>query len=306
MILGVDIGGTRMKAGLVDHDGHIADSRAFATPPGWDGFRAALAEIAAFGAEAEGVGFACKGIVNPTDTTIEVLPGTLHYLEGYNLAALIRPLLGRDVPVRADNDARVALAGEVAWGAARGHQHVLMLTLGTGVGGAAVVDGRILRGHTGAAGHMGHITVETGGVPCICGNRGCLETVFSARALEAAAFDAVHRGVATALAGCGAPTCRDVFDAAAAGDAIAAGILERSLRRLGGALAGLLFVFDPEFVILGGQIAEAGPALFDPLSREVNGRVRGFLRREVPLIPPQVADTSGIVGAAALLAQAAR
>src|SRR5262249_22468417 len=144
-----------------------------------------------------GVGVGCKGIINPESTQVETLPGTLHYLQGLRLSDLVG--LPLDVPVFADNDARVALAGEVVWGAARGRTDVVMLTLGMGVGGAVLVNGNLLRGHAGVAGHLGHIVVEPEGAPCFCGSRGCLETVFSARAIEGDAWAAVHRGCASSL-----------------------------------------------------------------------------------------------------------
>src|SRR5579875_2089061 len=152
VVLGIDIGAGNIKAGMVDEAGAILAARTIATPPDLD------------------------------STRIETLGGGLHYLEGLRLSDLIG--MPRDVPVFADNAARVALAGEMVWGAARGRQNVLMLTLGMGVGGAVLADGRILRGHCGVGGNLGHITVEPDGAPCICGNRGCLETVFSARAIE--------------------------------------------------------------------------------------------------------------------------
>src|SRR5581483_2324259 len=114
-------------------------------------------------------------------TRVEILPGPLHYLEGQFLNELVG--MPQNVPVFADNDARVALAGETVWGAANGHSDVLMLTLGAGVGGAAMVNGQLLRGHCGVAGNLGHITVDPDGALCACGNQGCLETVFSARAI---------------------------------------------------------------------------------------------------------------------------
>jgi glucokinase len=206
----------------------------------------------------------------------------------------------------ADNDARVALAGEIAWGTARTYRNALMLTLGTGVGGAVLVDGRILRGSTGAAGHIGHLTIDPDGVLCICGNRGCLETVFSARAIESEAFSAMHRGVESKLLACGSkpPSCAEIFELARQGDAVAAGIVRKAIAILGAALAGLAFLFDPEAIILGGQISAAGDLLLDPLREEIGWRTRPLLRREIPLLRSQLVDPSGVIGAAALALEA--
>jgi glucokinase len=163
-------------------------------------------------------------MIDPATTRIESLRGPLHFLEGLRIADLVG--LPLDVPVFADNDARVSLAGEMMWGAARGRENALMLTLGNGVGGAALVNGRVLRGHSGMAGNMGHLTVNPHGSVCSCGNRGCLETVFSARAIEAEASAAVHRGCDSVLTRLfrGQPqlaSCRTVFQAASEGDTVA-------------------------------------------------------------------------------------
>jgi glucokinase len=211
-----------------------------------------------------------------------------------------------EVPVFADNDARVALSGEIVWGAARGRENVLMLTLGNGVGGAALVNGRLLRGHCGMAGHLGHVTVDPHGPVCSCGNRGCLETVFSARAIEADAWAAVHRGCDSVLTRLfreqpQLATCRTVFQAASEGDTVAVSIVSSAIFKLGAALAGLLHIFDPEIVILGGQLADAGADLLVPLQEEVWGRSRGLLGRDVPIVEQEVADKSGIIGAAGLV-----
>jgi glucokinase len=305
-VLGIDIGGTRIKAGIVDVDGRILAAESAPTPPNVTEFREMLGALATSLAAVAGgppsaIGAGCKGVIEPETTRIAVLPGTLHFLEGMRLSELM-PL---DVPVRADNDARVAMAGESVWGAARGCRNALMLTLGTGVGGAAVVEGNLLRGAGGAGGHFGHLTVDPEGPLCICGNRGCLETVFSARAIEAEAIAGILRGCDSLLRlqyhdRIHLVTCEAVFDLAESGDALARAIRDRAVKYLAGALAGLMLALDPEVVIIGGQIAAAGASLFEPLRRSVWGRSRGLLARDVPITAPGVCDQSGVVGAAAL------
>ncbi|MCC6860165.1 MAG: ROK family protein [Bryobacterales bacterium] len=312
--LGIDIGGTRIKAGLVAEDGELLRGVAEETPGEMDGLRRTLAGLIRRldpegGSAAAGVG--CKGIIHPATTRVEVLPGTVHYLEGESLADLVHETLPERVPVFADNDARAALAGEVVWGAARGRSHVVMLTLGTGVGGAVLAEGRLLRGAGGVAGHLGHLTVDPDGAVCICGNRGCLETVFSARAIEAEAISAIRRGCDSSLTreyrDCPeSVTCRAVFELAAQGDFVARVIRDRAMQYLAGAVAGLVHAYNPELVIVGGQISEAGEALFGPLRREVAWRTYGLLRRETPLAAPHLAGNSGIAGAAALAHAALR
>jgi glucokinase len=295
-----------MKAALVDSSGSVLQSRKTNTPLSLDGMREVLEGLLAEFSGAlkpVGCGVACKGIIDPTTTRVECQPGMLHYLEGSVLADLVCEAAAVKMPVFADNDARVALAGECVWGAARGLRNALMFTLGTGVGGGILADGHIVRGHRGVAGHLGHVTVEVDGQPCICGNRGCLETVFSARVIEAAAYSAIHRGLLPAFphATANPPSCADVFRAADAGDDTARWIVASGNRKLGAAIAGLALALDPEVIIVGGQIAGAGELLFSPLREEVASRTRALLRRELPVIPMQVADPSGVVGAAALV-----
>lgn len=308
ILLGIDVGGTRMKAGLVDGDGRVLRQSSAPTPEGVHVFQQHLKILAAQVLQNEipaGVGFGCKGIIEPETTLVDRLPGAWRFLEGTHLKDALSDLLPPETLVTADNDAKAALAGEVVWGAARGRKYALLLTLGTGVGGAVLDDGRLLRGATGVGGHLGHIIVDPGGMPCMCGARGCLETVFSSRAIEAEAWSAAHQGAASPMtdelrARPDALSCQRVFAYANQGDSVALLILERRIKLLGAALAGLMHAYDPEIVILTGQIAEAGEQLFAPLRKEVAWRTYGLLRREVPIVPGGVNDTSGVVGAAAL------
>ena len=293
---------------MVDPGGAILASRTIPTPADLDAFLPSLHDCIGWLVEStelpSGVGVGCKGMIDPDTTRIESLRGPLHFLQGLRIADLVGLPLG--VPVFADNDARVSLSGELVWGAARGRENALMLTLGNGVGGAALVNGRVLRGHSGMAGNMGHLTVNPHGSVCSCGNRGCLETVFSARAIEAEARAAVYRGCDSVLTRLfreqpQLASCRTVFQAASEGDTLAMAIVSGAIHQLGAALAGLLHIFDPEIVILGGHVADAGADLLVPLQEEVWNRSRGLLGREVPIVEQEVADKSGIIGAAGLV-----
>jgi predicted NBD/HSP70 family sugar kinase len=148
--------------------------------------------------------------------------------------------------------------------------------------------------------------VNPDGPICACGNRGFLETIFSARAIEGEAWAAVHRGCASSLTRLfreqpQLATCRTVFQAAREGDEMAFAIVSRAIRRLAAVIAGLLHIFDPELAIVGGPVADAGADLLVPLQEEVWRRSRGLLGRDVPLVEQQVADRSGIVSAAGLV-----
>jgi len=307
--LGIDIGGSSVKVGLVDRSGNIVERHSGTTPDSLPAFKATLGSLLAqFDGQltaVDGIGFGCRGIIHHESTLVERLPGAAHFLEGSRLSDLVSDATPAGIVVRADNDARAALAGELAFGAARDCSNALMLTLGTGVGGAVLAEGRILRGARGVAGHLGHLTMEPDGPLCVCGNRGCLETYFSARAMEAEVGAGLHRGVATSLEGIlkrSSPLCcEDIFNAAAEGDTLAIVVRDRAVHFLGAALAGLVHAFDPERVILGGQIIRAGAAIIEPLRQELRWRTMCLLGEEVPIVPAGVADQSGIVGAAALV-----
>lgn len=301
--LGIDIGGTSIKAGLVSQTGEIVARRSISTPTVFDEFVSALANLVVELTKntlIAGVGIGCKGIINPITTTVEICPGTFQFLENCRLDDMVRSALPQDITICADNDARAMLAGEVLWGAARNTNNALLFTLGTGLGGAILAEGKIVRGASGVAGHLGHITIEPFGKICICGNRGCLETVFSARAIEAAAREAVYRGCETSLTDIENPTTQAVFEEAAAHDKTAEIVVADAIETLAAGIAGLLHVFDSEIVIIGGNITGAGEQLFVPLRQAIGWRTKRWLRREVPIVPPQM-DASGIVGAAGLI-----
>lgn len=302
--LGIDAGGTRIKAGVLDETGKILARNSIETPVSPSEFRQALGKIVREMNVSEtslvGVGIACKGVIDWETTRIDRMPGRPQ-LEG----GVLKEMIPLNVPVRADNDARVAMVGEMVWGAARGRRDAILLTLGTGVGGAIVANGELLRGAGNVAGHLGHTTVMTDGPVCNCSNHGCLEALFSADAISAEAFRAVRAGCVSRLTDQFRDhperiSCKDVFDAAAAGDTVAVTIRDRAIEHLGAAIAGLCHVLDPEIVILGGQIVDAGDALLEPLAAEVHWRSRWLLRREVPLVVQQIEDRSGVTGAAAL------
>src|SRR5271163_3402450 len=248
-----------------------------------------------------GIGIGCKGVIDATTTRVNRLPGDLNFLEG----CLLRELICVDgLPLYADNDARTALVGEVLWGAARGRRNVVLLTLGTGVGAAALVDGIIVRGASGAACHLGHVTLYVRGGLCICGNYGCVETCFSSRAIESAYAAHIHRASPTRLAIDDAgriPSTEAIFQAAEQGDPSARRVLDLAFQSLTAALVSFLHVFDPELVILGGNISAAGDRLLGPLSDEVARRTSVLLGRKVPIVFQGTGGYGGVAGAAGLV-----
>jgi glucokinase len=299
--IGVDIGATAIKAGLVSVCGDLKKSFRQDSPR-------SIGELKAFvhtvrkdvAIPVLGIGIGCKGVIDAATTRVNCLPGDLNFLEG---SALSDILAADALPVCADNDARTALVGEVLWGAARGRRNVLMLTLGTGIGAAALVDGVLVRGASGAAGHLGHVTVDPQGGLCICGNYGCLETRFSSRAIESEYFAHIHRASPTHLVADGVrvPTAEAVFQAAAKGDPSARRVLESAFETLSGALVSFLHIFDPEVAILGGNMAAAGSELLARVEEDVAQRTSILLGRKVPIILQTAVGYGGVAGAAGLI-----
>jgi glucokinase len=302
LAVGVDIGATAVKAAVVDLRGNLVESfrePSPRTPTALHDFVQSVLKRAP--ASLRGVGIGCKGVIDTTTSRVNSLPGDLNFLEGKLLADVVS---AGDLPLYADNDARTALIAEVLWGAARAKRNVVMLTLGTGVGGAALVDGVMLRGASGAAGHLGHMTLDLHGGLCICGNYGCVETRFSSRAIESDYLAHLHRAAPAKLSVDHAgqpPSTEAIFRAAAGGDESARRVLDRAFEYLAATLVSVLHIFDPEVLILGGNIAEAGPQLLAPIRDKVTSRTRVLLGREIPIVFQSTVGYGGVAGAAGLV-----
>jgi glucokinase len=210
------------------------------------------------------------------------MPGRLAGLEGLNWTDYLEWLSA--IPVL--NDAHAALLGEAWLGAARGFDDVFMLTLGTGVGGAALVAGKLLRGHTGKGGHFGHSSLDPNGSPDITGMPGSLE-------------DAIGNCSIGVRTGGRYPTTHALVDAYKAGDQIAAEIWLKSVKALACAVGSFINIVDPEAVIIGGGIARSGPALFEPLQKfldQVEWRPTGS---QAKVLPAKMGEYAGAYGSAA-------
>jgi glucokinase len=302
LAIGVDIGGTGIKAAIVDIRGELLESFCEPSPRSTSALRDFVGSVVKRAkVPVRGIGVGCKGIIDANSTRVKSSPGDLCFLEGQLLSEVIG---AGDVPVCAENDARAALIGEVLWGAARGRRNVVMLTLGTGVGGAVLVDGVVLQGAGGAAGHLGHTTIDPRGGLCICGNYGCLETHFSSRAIESDYWAHMHRAAPAKLSISSTgevPNPEAIFRAAADGDECARYVVDRALEYLGAALVSFLHTFDPEIFILGGNIVAAGPQLIAPIQDKIARRTRTLLGREVPIVFQKLVGYGGVAGAAGLV-----
>ena len=302
LAIGIDIGGTTIKAGIVGVGGDLLENFCGPSPRSVSALRDFVHSVLKRAKmPLQGIGIGCKGVIDTASSRVKSLPGDLHFLEGQLLSDVVKT---GELTVCADNDARTALIAEVLWGAARGRRNVVLLTLGTGVGGAALVDGVIVRGAYGAAGHLGHMTVDLRGGLCICGNYGCLETHFSSRAIESDYAAHLHRAAPAKLSldtTGQMPNTEAIFRAAAAGDESARHVLDRAFEYLAAAMVSFLHIFDPEIFILGGNIAAAGPQVLNAIQDKVARRTKVLLGREVPIVFQKAMGYGGVAGAAGLV-----
>jgi glucokinase len=290
--VGIDLGGTHIKAAAFTPDGAVLHRE---THPTLDGARVngvpvwaetirRLLDVwtARFGAPADRVGVAAPGMPARDGRSILSMPLRMEGLEGFDWGVF----LARADEVPVVNDAHAALLGEVWQGAARGRTDAVLLTLGTGVGGAILADGRLLRGAIGRAGHLGHISLDPHGPVSILRTPGAIEELIGECSLAARSggrFD----------------TTRALLAASEAGDTEAAALWARSIRALACAIASYINVLDPEVVILGGGITEAGDLLWQPLAQEldhVEWRPGGH---RVPIVRAELGGWAGTYGAAA-------
>ncbi|WP_310551343.1 ROK family glucokinase [Paenibacillus glufosinatiresistens] len=307
--VGVDLGGTAIKVGICNAEGQLLHT--FEGPTGTqDGVETVIDNIEKY----------VRQIVEDSPYTWDQLAGVGAGVAGFtNIKEgiiILAPNIGfRDVPIRAvlesrlnkpvriDNDANVAALGEAWSGAGRGIDNCVCYTLGTGVGGGIIINGKIYQGYAGLAGELGHISVvpDLEAIQCGCGKMGCLETVSSATGIIRMATDAVARGDRTTLSLVEQITAKDVFDAAKAGDEVALRIVGRAAFYLGKSMAAFAAVLNPEVFIIGGGVSKAGDILFDEVRRVFAQLTPAPLQTGVSIIPAQLGNDAGIVGAAGLL-----
>lgn len=302
--IGIDAGGTTTKAGLVTPDGEIVArverlTDASAATKGILGVVDELLERASsVDAEVVAAGAGVAGFIS--DSTVIFSPNLV--FDDPNVAAAISARAG--VPSVADNDANAAVWGERMYGSARGHDDVVLITIGTGVGSGFIVQGRILRGHSGAAAELGHTVIDPAGPTCGCGLRGCLEQFASGMAIarmgqEAAVGDpessmiSFAGSVATIRAEHVAKAAREYDDTARA-------VLRRAGRALGIGLSNVVNLFDPELIVLAGGVTRAGEPFLGPARDELAQRTSVQRRRAMRLDLSTLNGDGGILGAAAL------
>ena len=310
-VLGIDIGGTSFTIGSVAADGGrvavLANQPTLAEGGADDvvGRIAALARDVIARTEAAEPGSACLGIGIGAPGPLDTTRGIVHLTP--NLGWVNFPLRDRlegalQLPAALDNDANCAVLGEWWMGAARGTRHAIGITIGTGIGGGIIVDGRLYHGASDCAGEIGHASIDATGRRCKCGNDGCLEAYASGPAIARRAVEAIESGAETALVGrvggqLDAITAQTVYEAAREGDELAREVVNDTARFLGSGLANLLNIFNPEVVVVCGGVTGAGDLLFHPLRREVARRAFKPAVAACRILPGEL-EAPGVHGAA--------
>jgi glucokinase len=286
-VIGVDVGGTKILAGLVGRDGSVATHRESPTPTDseaalLDALEGAVRELLDESVVAVGFG----------------IPSRIDQRTGVALGSVNIPLVGvpfRDVmherlqlPVAIENDANAAAIAEWKAGAARGANDMVMLTLGTGVGGGLILGGKPYRGSIGAGAELGHIVIVHDGAPCRCGGRGHLESYVSGKAADEVAREAFGPAV----------DAHRLVRLANEGDAQAIALITEIGRKLGSGIAGLINTFDPELVVIGGGFAAAGDLLLGPAHEVIERDALKPMREDVRVVRAELGTSAGMIGAA--------
>jgi glucokinase len=313
-VIGVDIGGTKVAAGLVDGSAHIRHQARSPMAPHGNAAAGLAAVVAAVnmlsmssqGRELGGIGISSPGPLDPT-TGIVINPPNLPCWRNFPLVSEIEQIYG--VPVKLDNDANCGALAEAKWGAGRSYRNVFYVTIGTGIGTGIVINGNLYHGRTGAAGEGGHLSIDYRGPECRCGKRGCIEALVSGPAIaqRARARLMTLRGVRSTILDLAQGNIEaitsDIIDKAnASGDALAREILLETVELLALWLGNIVDLLEPDVIIIGGGVATMLNPFFDDIRDRlprccINSRVD-----EIPLLHAQYGADSGILGAASIVA----
>lgn len=309
-IVGVDLGGTNIVVGTVAQDGSEIlgiESAPTAAEKGPDAVVDRIVELVrrsiaqSPGKEIAGVGIGSPGPLD-TKTGVVILTPNLGW---HNMPLRDRVAKGVGLPAELDNDANCAVFGEWWRGAARGAQHVVGLTIGTGIGGGIVLGGDLYHGASDMAGEVGHMTIDSTGRRCKCGNYGCLEAYASGPQIAARAVEGIESGADSALpryvgGDLSKVTAQVVYEAAHDGDEFADEVVRDTAKFLGAGVASILNIFNPEVVVICGGVTLAGDKLFVPLRSEVKRRAFKPAVDVCRIVPGELTGTAGVWGAAAV------
>ena len=303
-VVGVDLGGTKIYTALVDLEGNIIKEKTVET-------LAHEGEQAVMGRIVDTINYVIDGTDKDLIKSIGIgSPGPLDVkngiiIENSNLPfknfAIVKTIKETyDLPTYLDNDANVATLGEFMFGAGKGTENMVFITASTGIGGGAVLNGKLFRGSTGNALEVGHMTVATEGPRCGCGNLGCAEALGSGTAIGKRAKEAVLSNVVTSLKNYENVTAKEVFKEAANGDRVAKNILNTSLTYLGIAVADTITNFDPEKVVVGGGVVNGGDIVIDTIRNVVEERCMAAFVENCTIEKAVLGGKAGVLGAAAL------
>jgi glucokinase len=307
----LDIGGTKMLAGIIDDSGELVVRRRIETQASRGAadviaraaslLRELVQEIGIATDRLTGIGCSVPGPLD-SERGVVIFSPNLAWRD-VPLAAVLSEELG--VSVKIEDDARCAALGEARRGGARGAQNAVYVTISTGIGAGVIVNGRIYRGSHGCAGEVGHMTLDAGGPPCACGNMGCFESLASGSAIAVRARQAVLHGDKTLLARFrdepALLTSEHVIDAAHRGDGVALRILETAALYIGIGLAAVAAAYDPEVIVLGGGVIQPDGMLLQKARETFQARVISPLGSLVRIVPAELGDESALWGAAALI-----
>lgn len=305
-VVGIDLGGTKISGALADLEGNILSQNTVPTNAfeGEDAVLNRIIEVIETVIKEAGkneevikaIGIGSPGPLDAKKGTIITTPNLP--FRNFNL---VNPIKDRfNVPTYLDNDANVAAIGEYMLGAGKGTENMVYVTVSTGIGGGAILNGKVYRGNTSNALEIGHITVLPDGPKCNCGNSGCVEALASGTAIGRQGKEAVAEGLDTSLKNYENVTSYEVFKEAEKGDKVAMDILDRSLTFLGIGIANIVSSFDPEMVIIGGGVSQAGAVVFDKVKEVVNNRCFKAMAENCKILPAALGTKAGVMGAVAL------
>ena len=316
--VGVDLGGTQLKVVITSEDGTVLGRRRAPTKARADR-EELLAQIAELVGQVSAelaesrptmhvgaVGLAVPGVVDALAGRVELTVALAPSWNGFVVTAALERLLS--LPTRLINDAQAATIGEQSRGGGCGCRDFVCITIGTGIGGGLVLDGRLYAGSRGMSGVLGHTTVLLDGPPCGCGSRGCLETLASGTAIARAALEARAAGTLPVLSKSSEASPDAVAAAARAGDQVARAIFATAGTYIGIALGNVVCTLNPRAVVVGGGVSRAGDLLLDPIRDEIARRTRVFSveRGGVDVIQSPLGDEAGAIGSAIWAAQGER
>ena len=309
--LGIDLGGTDIKIGITDDKGSIHTKLSFPTKAHLKAdslvkhfgkcVQQVIKKSGIIKKSIKGAGIGFAGLINPETGQIKY-SANIQTLNNYYLAGAIEKIIG--LPVFLDNDANAMTLGEFYYGAAKGYNNIIAMTVGTGIGGGLIINEQLYRGSTFSAGELGHITIEVNGVLCNCGNHGCIEryvgregivnrfkNYFKQKKMKSSINKFLDNGTITPKA---------ISSAARAGDKLSKLVMKETGTYLGIALASYVNILNPEIIVIGGGIADAGDLLLKPAKKEMLKRAYPLPARHVKVVRAKLRNDAGIIGSASI------